>query len=398
MEAVLEYFNVILVRYGEIGVKGVGTRRRMEGLLVKALKEALESFKVKGKIEVSEGRVFIWEPEDVEAAVKAAARVFGVKSLSPAYATEFAGLEDLVARASEFFSEKVKGKVFRVRARRVGLHSFTSKDVERALGAKLLELGASKVNLENPEYTAYVEIRGRRLFLYDKIHEGPGGLPLGSEEPVLVLFSGGFDSTVASWTLMKRGCPVHLVHYDLGFPETVKVALEAAKFLSDNWSYGHRMKMYIVNFKGAALIVNGLVSPPYRTLVMRKLMVKHAESLAEKLGIEALATGESISQVASQTIRNIHLIERNTKLPILRPLAGMDKDEIIKISMKIGAYEINKKQIEVCGLAATPTPKGRLGRFEKELDKASDIIVPDPIEVDLKNSSLKEALEKLGLL
>ncbi|MFN4046402.1 MAG: THUMP domain-containing protein, partial [Acidilobaceae archaeon] len=226
MGAVLEYFNVIIVRYGEIGIKGVGTRRRMEGLLVKALKEALESLKVESRIEVSDGRVFIWEPGDLEAAVKAAARVFGVKSLFPAYATGFASLEDLVAKASEFFSERVKGKVFRVRARRVGAHSFTSKDVERVLGARLLELGASKVNLENPEYTAYVEIRGGRLFLYDKIYEGPGGLPLGSEEPVLVLFSGGFDSTVASWTLMKRGCQVHLVHYDLGFPETVKVAVE----------------------------------------------------------------------------------------------------------------------------------------------------------------------------
>ncbi len=397
MGAVIDYFNIVLVRYGEISVKGVRTRRRMEGLLVKALKEALESFKVRGRIDVSEGRIFIWDPDDVEGAVRAVARVFGVKSLSPAYATEFTDLEDLVARASEFFSDKVKGKVFRVRARRVGSHNFTSKDVERILGAKLLELGASKVNLENPEYTAYVEIRGRRLFMYDKIYEGPGGLPLGSEENVLVLFSGGFDSTVASWMLMKRGCPVHLVHYDLGFPETVKVALEAAKFLSDNWSYGHKMRMYIVNFKGAALIVNGLISPPYRTLVMRGLMVKHAESLAEKLGIEALATGESIGQVASQTIRNIHLVERSVKLPIIRPLAGFDKDEIIKTSMKIGTYEINKKQIEVCGLAATPTPKGRLDKFEKELDKVSDIIIPDPIEIDLKNSSLQEILGKLGL-
>ncbi len=390
-------FNLILIRYGEISVKGLRTRRRMEALLVRALREALDYYGVKGDIEVSDGRVFVWKPSSIEDALKASVRVFGVKSASPAYIVEFKDLDDLVRKAAEFFSDKVRSRVFRVRARRVGVHPFTSKDVEKLLGSKLLESGASKVDLENAEYTAYVEIRGNRAYLFDMIVEGPGGLPLGSEGSVLVLFSGGFDSTVASWRLMKRGCMVNLVHYDLGFPETVRVAVEVAKYIADNWSFGHRIKLYLVNFRGVARIVNGLVSPPYRTLVMRRLMLKHAETLAEKIGAEALATGESIGQVASQTIRSLYLISRGIRIPILRPLSGSDKDEIVKEAMRIGTYELNKRQVEVCGLAATPTPRGSVERFEEEYDKVADVVVPEPIELDLKSKSLDEILKSIGL-
>lgn len=391
-------FNVILVRYSEIGLKGLRTRRRMESLLVGALKEALSHYNVKGDIEVSDGRVFIWGPTSVEEAVKASIRVFGVKSASPAYSIDFNNIEDLIGKAEEFFAKRVKGKVFRVRARRVGVHEFTSKDVERLLGSRLLEAGALRVDLENAEYTAYVEVRGGRAYLFDTVAEGPGGLPLGSEGLVLVLFSGGFDSTVATWRLMRRGCGVHLVHYDLGFSEPVRVAVEAAKYIADNWSFGHRVKMYIVNFRGVARIVNGLVSPPYRTLVMRRLMLSHAESLAEKIGAEALATGESIGQTASQTVRSIHLIGSGMKIPVLRPLSGTDKDEIVKEAMRIGTYELNKKQVEVCGIAATPTPRGNMKRFKEEYDKVVDVVVPEPIEVDLKSKSLNEILGDLKLL
>jgi len=389
--------NVILVRYSEISVKGPRTRRRMESLLVKALKEALEHYGVQGDIELSDGRVFIVEPTSIEKALLASTRVFGVKSVSPTYMVEFSDLEDLVERAREYFAARVKGRVFRVRARRAGIHNFTSKDVERLLGSKLLEAGGAKVDLENAEYTAYVEVRGRRAYLYDTIVEGPGGLPLGSEGTVLTLFSGGFDSTVASWRLMKRGCRVHLVHYDLGFPDVVRIAVEVAKYLADNWSFGHRMKLFIVNFRGPARIVNGLVSPPYRTLVIRRLMFKHAEALAEKVGAEALATGESVGQVASQTIRSLYLISRDLRLPVLRPLSGSDKDEIVKEAIRIGTFDLNKKQVEVCGLAATPTPRGNPRDFEVEYDKVADVLVPEPIELDLRAHSLRELLEKLGL-
>jgi thiamine biosynthesis protein ThiI len=284
-----------------------------------------------------------------------------------------------------------------VRARRSGVEPFTSKDVERELGAALIKMGAPKVNLTNPDYVAYVEVRGYTAFLYDEVVEGPGGLPLGSEEPVLVLFSGGFDSTVAAWRIMRRGSPAHLIFYDYGVPEALEVAVEAAKFLADNWAYGHSPKLFVVNFRGAVLVANGLVAPSYRTLVLRRLMMLHAQQVALKHGMEALVTGESVGQVASQTVRNLRLISGGLELPVLRPLAGHDKDEIVSEARRIGVYEIVARQIEVCGVDTPPTPRGSYEAFKSEFEKVRDVFIPEPVVVDLKSSSLEEIKAKLGL-
>ncbi len=200
--------SVVLVRYSEIAVKAHSTSSKMETLLRRNIEEALEAHGATyGRIVVEEGRLII-EEAGYDAA-KAAARVFGVKSVSPAVEVGFGGLDDIVEAGVNYFCERVKGKIFRVRARRAGTHDFTSKDIEKALGAKLLEsCGARKVDLTSPEYTAYVEVRGGKAYFYDEVIEGPGGLPLGSEDKVLVLFSGGFDSTAAAWLVMKRGAPV----------------------------------------------------------------------------------------------------------------------------------------------------------------------------------------------
>ncbi len=389
---------VVMVRYGEIAVKGARARVRMEKLLVNALRESLERAEEPGaRITVSQGRVIIEGVTNLEEAARAAARVFGVKSVSPAYRIEFTGLDDLVERAAEFFEFRVKGRVFRVRARRSGVEGFTSKDLERELGAELLKRGAAGVDLEEPEYTAYVEVRGRSAYLYDTVIPGPGGLPLGSEEPVLVLFSGGFDSGVAAWRVMRRGSPAHLVFYDYGVPEALEVALEAAKTLADNWAYGHDMKLYVVNFRPAVLVASGLVAPSYRTLVLRRLMMEHAVALAKRIGAEALVTGESIGQVASQTIRNMMLISGGLELPVIRPLAGHDKDEIVEESRKIGLYDISKRQVEVCGVDSPPTPRGDPPAFRSEYEKVNDVFLPDPVEIKLKHMSIEEIKAKVGV-
>jgi len=389
---------VVLVRYGEIAVKGFRARSRMERLLIAALKESLSRSGVEfSGVSVLPGRVIVEGPSDEERAAEAAARVFGVKSVSPAYRITFTSLEDLVEKAASFFEGRVKGRVFRVRARRSGVEAFTSKDVERELGAELLKRGAAGVDLENPEYTAYVEVRGSTAFLYDTVTPGPGGLPLGSEEPVLVLFSGGFDSGVAAWRVMRRGSPAHLVYYDYGVPEALEVAVEAAKTLADNWAFGHDMRMYIVNFRPAVLVASGTVAPSYRTLVLRRLMLEHASKLAEKIGAEALVTGESIGQVASQTVRNMRLISGGLDLPVVRPLAGHDKDEIVEESRRIGLYEISSRQVEVCGVDSPPTPRGDPEAFRSEYEKVRDVFLPEPLELKLKSMSLAELKARIGV-
>lgn len=320
------------------------------------------------------GRVIIEKPSPTASTVaRIAARVFGVKSSSPAVTYEFNSLDDLIEKATEWFASRVKGKVFRVRARRVGSHDFTSKDVERLLGSRLLEAGASHVDLEAPEYTAYVEIRDRRAFLYDEIIRGPGGLPLGGEDGVLVLYSGGFDSTVAAWLSMRRGSPVSLAYYDLGVNEALIIAVEAAVFLAENWTYGHDIAFIHVDFK-PIIKASSLIRPEYRALVVRRLMLEHASRLAQDLGVEALVTGENVGQVATQTIRNLRIIGSNLPLPVIRPVAGMDKDEIVEYARRIGVYDIVAKQVEVCGRTSTPTPRANENIFREEVSKVRNAL------------------------
>ena len=365
--------SALLVRYSEVAVKGRHTRSRMEKLLVDAISEALRRREARfSRVETPEGRVIVWDPEPVESAVKAVSRVFGVKSVSPAVSIRFSSLEELVERAAEFFAEKARGRVFRVRARRVGSHPFTSKDVERMLGARLVELGAGPVNLTNPEYTAYVEVRGWTAFLYDTVVPGPGGLPLGSEEPVLVLFSGGFDSTAAAWLVMKRGAPAGLAFYSLGVEEALSTAVEAARLLAREWVYYGKVRMYIVDFTSPMSVAASVVNPSYRLLVIRRLMMEHACSMALRSGYEALATGESIGQVASQTVRNLRLIGSSLCLPVLRPVSGMDKDEVVEIVRRIGLYELAARQVEQC--RGNPTPRASPSVFEEELSRAKRML------------------------
>ncbi|MCE4618386.1 MAG: tRNA sulfurtransferase [Desulfurococcales archaeon] len=361
--------EVVIVRYSEIAVKGRHTRPRLERLLAKHIEEAMRRRGVEGRVERLQGRILIRDPSDSEKAAISAARVFGVKSTSPAKVVDFNGLDDLVEKAAEHFAPRVEGKVFRVTARRTGVHDFTSLDVEKELGARLLELGANRVDLHRPDYIAYVEVRGNRAYLYDRIIEGPGGLPLGSEEPTLVLFSGGFDSTAAAWLVMKRGSPADLVFFDIGVREVYNIMMEAAEALAREWIHGRRLKLYVVDFRDVASTVASNVRPKYRVLVMRRLMLVEAERIAVEKGYEALVTGESIGQVATQTVRNMRLIGSGVTLPVVRPVSGMDKDEVVRIVHRIGLYDIVSRQIEACRMGVDPTPRGDPAIFNDELGK-----------------------------
>jgi thiamine biosynthesis protein ThiI len=367
--------EVVLVRYSEIAVKGSHTRQRMEKLLIENITEALKSKGTSGDIRRLEGRIVIENPKPNSLEVaKVVSKVFGVKSVSPAVLIEFSEERDLVDNSYKFFKEKVKGKLFAVRARRVGSHNFTSKDVERDLGKRLLEAGARGVNLSNPEYIAYIEIRGNKAYLYDTIIRGPGGLPLGSEDPVLLLFSGGFDSSVSAWLLMRRGSPISLITFYLGFKEPLVVAIEIANFLKKEWAFGSNPFLYIVDFSDIVKEVITEIKRDYRVLVLRRLMAEFSEHIAVREGFQALATGECIGQVASQTINNLRLIWEKVEIPVLRPVIGMDKDEIVDIARKIGIYDLASKQVEICGKIGTPNPRASKEVFESEINKIRKVL------------------------
>jgi len=372
---------VVVVRYGEIGVKGRATRSRMEKLLVKNIKSALMSINASTRVVRGFGRIYVTDFSDeksAETCLGVLARVMGVVSLSPAYTVKFADLSDLVEKAYKFFKSRARGSSFAVRVRRVGEHGFTSMDVSRALGERIAGELRLKVDLSNPEYTAHVEIRGWRAYFYDKIVRGPGGLPIGSEGRVLVLFSGGFDSPVAAWFMMRRGCIADLVLFNIGGSEQLEIAKAVAHKLAIDWSYGYEPKLYVIDLRPLIPRIVSNVPEDYIVIVLRRLMLRTASKLAEKIGAKALVTGESLGQVASQTLDNLTVIDRASTIPVLRPLIGFDKDEIIKYAKLIGTYDYSSKMREYCLVGArrvnTHASLEKVVEYEEKLGISSDVV------------------------
>jgi len=357
MGAIVNGEWVIIIRYGEIGIKGEATRSRMERLLVRNIREALNEVSTSGKLKITRvpGRIYVrgFENEDeMNKYIDPLTRVMGIVSLSPAYMFKFYDLNDLVEKAYSYFKDRLKGSKFAVKTRRTGRHGFTSMDISRLLGGLIVERNGLKVDLENPDYTCYVEIRDVYAYVYDKVIKGPGGLPIGCEGRVLALFSGGIDSPVASWFMMRRGCYVDLVLFNIGGEEQVEMVKNIAYVLMSKWGYGYNPKLYIIDLR--PLIPRIVKNTPmeYIVIILRRLMMRTASRLAELIGAKGLVTGENLGQVASQTLDNLYVINQASKTMVLRPLIGFDKEDTVKYAKYIGTYEYSSKMKEYCLIGA----------------------------------------------
>ncbi|MEM4718095.1 MAG: THUMP domain-containing protein, partial [Desulfurococcaceae archaeon] len=319
---------------------------------------------------------------------------------------EFKDITDLSKWVSENTKKIVENKKFAVKVKRSGSHAFTSLDIAREIGSQLRPYAAG-VDLENPDVLIELEVRGNNAYLYTNVIKGPGGLPIGTEGNALVLFSGGFDSPVASWLIAKRGVQVDFLHYVMGSTQSSYYALKVAKELALNWLHGYRPKFYVVDFRDILVEISQKTKWRLRQILLRSLMYMVASRIADTYNYHAIITGESIGQASSQTLRNLVAIDKAIKLgkPVLRPLLGFDKEEIISISRKIGLYDISSKVAETCALAPSRVETAakpeeileELGKLDLSLiDKAisslrsldlldanlEDVIPPSDIEVD----------------
>lgn len=388
--------EVIVVRPGEYTVKSRGTRRWFDRLLARNLRDALRSEGYKGDVRREWGRLYVYASRE---AVGVLRRVFGVKSLSPGIEVEYEGLDDLLDSAEKYFSEKVGGKAFAVRARRSWAEGFTSLDVERLLGARLMKY-ARKVDLESPEVTVYVEVRGRRAYFYTEVIPGYGGLPIGSEGRALALFSGGHDSPVAAWYIMRRGARVDLVFFNVGGEAYLRAVLPVARVIGSMWSYGYRQRLYVVNFSEAMRVLSERVKPSLIHIVFKRLIYRGAEILAEKIGAEALVTGESLGQVSSQTLRNLRVTEDAVRLPVFRPLIGLDKDDIVALAREIGTYRYSSLVKEYCGaFSVRPATHADIGDVIREESKLPEGLLEEALgKVEVIDTRSIEATEDIGEL
>jgi thiamine biosynthesis protein ThiI len=337
---------------GDFYTKARKTRMRFFHRMVQNLEAALKGHQIPYRLEPTWSRLYLESPDPVAAEV--AARVFGVQSVSRIERRSWTALEDLVATGVEFFGEAVRGRSFAVRATRRGERDkigFDSTRIESALGRALLDAGAGRVSLGEPEVTAHVELEpGTAHLFFDKVM-GHGGLPIGVEGRAISLVSGGFDSAVASWLMLKRGVQLDYVFCNLGGAAHRLGVLKVMRSVAERWSYGSSPRLHEVDLSPLIPELREKVSPPNWQIVLKRLILRAGAAVAHRGGRLGLVTGDAIGQVSSQTLQNLAVISQaSPSMPLLRPLLGFNKEEILALARRIGVYDLSAAVAEYCDL------------------------------------------------
>lgn len=365
--------SVILVRYGELGLKGLN-RPEFEKVLSVNIEKALEGLEYR-RLWRERGRIFVEDyREDQEGEfVSRLSRVFGIVSFSPAITCglQMADIEEAALRVFRRALLSAVGEdasTFKVHATRANKSfELNSMELNQRLGALVLgNIPGLSVDVHRPDVTLHVEIRDR-AYVFCRVIPGPGGLPYGVSGKAMLLLSGGIDSPVAGWLTAKRGVEIEAVHF-FSFPFTgekskVKV-IDICKTLA-RWCGG--INLHVVPFAEIQTAIMERCREEMRVIVMRRMMFRIAQALAERRGALALVTGESVGQVASQTLESMRAVNAVVNLPVLRPLAGSDKAEIVRLAREIGTFDISIRPYEdCCSLFAPKHPRTRPRLAEAE--------------------------------
>ncbi|TRY27186.1 tRNA 4-thiouridine(8) synthase ThiI [Brevibacillus sp. LEMMJ03] len=368
-------YDVILIRYGELALKG-RNRDLFEEALVQSVKSVLRPF-ANIKVRRNYGRMYVeLHGEDAHAVVERLRRVFGISSISPTVQVE-PDEQTIKAKALELIRHmQPQPKTFRVETRRADKRfPKQSMEVSRMVGTHILRsIPEIKVDVHQPEAVVNIEIRAEGTYISCETIPGPGGLPVGSGGKVLLLLSGGIDSPVAGWMMMKRGVTLEAIHFH-SYPFTSERALQKVRDLAHKLAHwGGTVRLHVVPFTEIQTAIREKCPEDYLITIMRRFMMRIAERVAARTGALALATGESLGQVASQTLESMNTINKVVSIPILRPLIGMDKTEITDIARRIDTYELSILPYEDCCTIFTPKnpvtrPKPHVAeRFEEKLD------------------------------
>ncbi len=350
--------EVILVKNGELALKGLN-RSTFEDILVKNIKRRLSHSVGKFTFIKSQSTVIVEPAEDdvdFEKAVEVISKVFGIAGFSRAALAE-KDLEDIKNVALSYLGEELAGvKTFKVNAKRSDKKfPLTSPELCREVGAHLLRnIPSLKVDVHNPDITVTVEVRDKNVFIHGNQIKGAGGMPVGSAGRVALLVSGGIDSPVAGWMMAKRGLQLSAIHFAAPPYTSKRAEMKVRELVSIVSKYSGRVNFAIVNFTEIQETIREKCPEELFTIIMRRLMMKIAVRLAERDGCGALVTGESLGQVASQTLGALACTNAVSTIPVFRPLIGMDKDEIIRISRKIGAFDTSVLPYEDCCTVFTP--------------------------------------------
>ena len=345
-------YQSFLIKYAEIGTKGKN-RYMFEDALIRQIRYALSS--VDGEFDVTKesGRIYVKAlgEYDYDDTIEALKRVFGIADICPMVQIDDKDYENLKKHVVEYMNQVYPDKniTFKVIARRANKHyPIDSNEINARLGEAILDAFPEiRVDVHHPDVYLYVEVRAM-INIYSQIIPGPGGMPVGTGGRAMLLLSGGIDSPVAGWMVSKRGVAIDAVYFHAP-PYTSERAkqkvVDLARLVS---KYSGQIQLHVVNFTEIQLYIYETCPHEELTIIMRRYMMRIAEKLAEKNGCQALITGESIGQVASQTLQSLAVTNEVCTLPVFRPVIAFDKQEIVDIALKINTYETSIQPYEDC--------------------------------------------------
>lgn len=385
----------IVKLHPEIAIKSKSVRKRFTKLLEKNIKLILlrkdEKVRVKNnwdniavETDISDAQTREWFIDNLK-------RVPGIVQFIEVQETPFETIDDIYQRTLELASHTIEGKTFCVRVKRNGNHDFTSTDVERYVGGGLNQnVEGAKVKLSKPEVVVKIEIKKDLAYIVTHTHYGIGGFPLPTQEDVLSLISGGFDSGVATYQMMRKGARTHFLFFNLGGAAHEIGVKQVSHYLWKQFSSTHRVKFITVDFEPVVAEILENVENGQMGVILKRMMMRAGAAVAEKVNAHALITGESVGQVSSQTLANLSVIDRVTETLILRPLIQHDKADIIKIAREIGTVEMAESMPEYCGvISQKPTVKAKMSKILEEEAKFDF----DVLDTVIKNATVKDIRE-----
>ncbi len=387
----------IIKLFPEITIKSQSVRLRFIKILTGNIRNTLRSLDEEIAV------VRHWDHIEVRAKKEALrpiivdelTRIPGIHHVLAVEDHAYTDMHDIFEQTLALNRQRLEGKSFCVRVKRRGKHSFSSQDVERYVGGGLNQhIESARVQLKKPDETVNLEIEDDRLLLITGRYEGLGGFPIGTQEDVLSLISGGFDSGVSSYMLMRRGCRVHYCFFNLGGAAHEIGVRQVAHYLWQRFGRSHRVRFVAINFEPVVGEILEKVDDGQMGVVLKRMMVRAASMVAERYGVQALVTGEALGQVSSQTLTNLRLIDNASDTLILRPLISHDKEHIIDIARHIGTEDFAKTMPEYCGvISKSPTVKAVKAKIEAE-ELNFDFAILDRVVQEASNVDIREIAEQ----
>jgi thiamine biosynthesis protein ThiI len=369
--------GAVMVRFGELFLKSEPVRRQFMKVLIGNIKGALSSNHIDATIEDNRSRIVI-RTGDPASALLVLSRIFGVVDIAPALLTD-ATIPALSNVAASLAQNHLKpGMSFAIRARRDQVPGFSSQELGAEAGGAVLDaIPGIRVNLTDPDYEIFLEARKEGGIAYDTRIPGPGGLPYGTQGALLSLLSAGIDSPVASWLMMKRGVKVGFLYIDTGEYAGDDCYSNVIRNLAalSLWSPGIRLPLTIIRAQPFFDLLMSACEPRFRCVLCKRGMLTIAEACAKEMKLPGIVTGDNLGQVATQTLQNIVTISGSISLPILRPLIGYDKEEIISLARRIGSFSQDPGDTS-CGVVP-PRPA-----------TAADIQIIERIEAEIKTRAI----------